>query len=256
LHRTQWIGINGAPTTQVLSMHAPFFKKRVGLGLHIVRDVITITNNWNISTNYSYRIPVGLGHLSFGINASLKYLEADWNQTEALEIDDQSIPSQMANRFFPDMGAGVYYNTDRFYIGLSVQNLINAKVDFDASDVIDVIPRDDRHFFFMGGYVFNLTDNVKLHPIFLMKLVKDAPFDIDLNASLIFFDKLWAGVTWRKDDSIDGILQYQFTKQLRAGVAYDFTISELQQVNSGSFELMLEYNFDFDNGSINNIRYF
>jgi len=256
LHRSQWVGLEGAPTTQSFSAHAPFFKERVGIGLNIIHDDITISNNWNIGMAYSYRMKMNTGTLSLGVQGTIKYIDVDWDETQALEIDDNAIPQFETQKYFPDMSAGVYYQTKKFYAGLSVQNLIKAKVNFDEGELIDVIRTDKRHIFAMGGYIFNLSDNVKLNPVFLVKYVRNAPLDIDLNASLIFYDKVWFGLSYRKDDSIDAILQYQASKQIKIGLAYDFTLSELQQVNRGTYEIMMQYCFHFNNNKIINIRFF
>ena len=256
LHRQQWMGLNGAPSTQTISLHAPIFNRKVGVGLSIIRDDITISENWDIITSYSYRIPAGNGTFSMGLQADLRFVKVNWDEVDALELNDQDIPTTNSQRFLPDIAAGLYYNTKRFYAGVAVQNLVNAKIDFNDDNLVDFLPLDDRHIYLMAGYVHNLSENVKLAPVALLKLVKNAPLDLDINASLIFYDRLWAGVSWRKDDSIDVILQYQVTQQMRIGVAYDFTISELQQVNSGSYEIMMQYDFNFDDSGFTNLRYF
>ena len=122
--------------------------------------------------------------------------------------------------------------------------------------MLDVVAKDERHFFVMAGYVFKLNKNIKMAPSLLVKYVNNAPLDFDINGSLIFFDRFWAGISYRLNDSVDGLLQYQLNNQLRLGLAYDYTLTELQRVNNGSFEIMLEYVFQFDKEQINNLRFF
>jgi len=256
LHRQQWVGLEGAPMTQTLSLHAPIFKKRVGVGLSILRDDITISENWKISTSYAYRMKLNTGTLSLGLQADLKFMKIKWSEVQALDINDNEIPDLNTQRFQPEVGTGIYYNTEKFYAGFAVQNLIGKQSKADVNTLLGNVPLNQRHFYVMGGYVFRISNNVDFSPIVLIKMVRNSPLDLDINGSFIFFDKLWAGVSWRKGDSIDVILQYQLNQQLRLGVAYDFTISELQQVNSGSYEVMLNYNFDFDDSGFTNLRYF
>lgn len=256
LHRQQWVGLEGAPITQTFSLHAPVFNKRVGLGLSILRDDITISENWDIITSYAYRIKLDEGTLSLGLQADLRFMKIKWDQVEALEINDNEIPNLNSQRFKPDIAAGIYYYTKRMYLGLAVQNLISPSKIGDLVSVLDYLPLDDRHVYLMGGYAFPISENVDLAPVVLMKFVKNTPFDLDINASFIFYDKLWAGISWRKDDSIDFVLQYQLNQQLKIGAAYDFTTSELQQVNSGSYELMFQYDFNFKNSGFTNLRFF
>ncbi len=256
LHRQQWVGLKGAPSTQTISLHAPVFNKRVGLGLSILRDDITISENWDIITSYAYRIKTGEGTLSLGIQADLRFMKIKWNEVDALEINDDEIPALNSQRFKPDFAAGIYYYTDRMYLGLAVQNMITANKLKDLTDVLDYLPLDDKHVYVMAGYAWPISENVDFAPVALLKFVKNTPFDIDINASFIFYEKLWAGLSWRKDDSIDVIIQYQLNQQLRLGIAYDYTISELQRVNSGSYELFFQYDFRYDDSGFTNLRFF
>jgi len=256
LHRQQWVGLKGAPSTQTVSLHAPVFKNRVGLGLSILRDDITISENWEIISSYAYRMKINEGTLSLGLQADIRFMKVKWNEVDALEINDSEIPLLNSQQLKPDISAGIYYNTKRFYAGLSVQNMISVDRQKNIDDILDYLPLDDRHVFLMAGYAFPISENVEFAPVVLAKFVKNTPFDMDVNASLIFYDRFWAGISWRKDDSIDLIFQYQLNQQIRMGIAYDFTISELQKVNSGSYELMMQYNFDFKDTGFTNLRFF
>jgi type IX secretion system PorP/SprF family membrane protein len=256
LHRQQWVGLKGAPSTQTISMHAPIFKKKVGVGLSIMRDDITISENWKISTSYAYRIRLETGTLSIGLQADLRFMKIKWNEVQALELNDNEIPDLNTQKFQPELASGIYYNTKRFYAGFAIQNMIQSRWKRDANTLLGYLPANQQHYYLMSGYVLPISKNVDFSPVVLMKLVKNAPMNLDINASFIFYDKLWTGVSWRKDDSIDVILQYQLNLQMRLGVAYDFTISELQQVNSGTYEVMLNYNFEYDNSGYRNLRYF
>ena len=256
LHRQQWVGLEGAPSTQTISLHAPIFNKKVGVGLSILRDDITISENWNIITSYAYRIPLKIGTLSIGLQADLKFMKIKWNEVEALQIDDAKIPALNAQRFQPNVGTGIYYKTDRLYLGLAIQNLMNTHKTKNGEEVLDYLPSDNRHFYLMGGYAFPIAENVNFAPVILLKFVENSPVGVDMNASFVFYEKFWAGVSWRKNDSIDAIFQYQLNQQIRIGVAYDFSISELQQVNSGSYEILMQYDFDYHDKGFQNLRFF
>ena len=256
MHRQQWVGLKGAPSTQTISLHSPIFKKKVGVGLSILRDDITISENWKISGSYAYRIALNQATLSLGLQTDLKFMKIKWNEVQANEINDTEIPELNTQKFKPEIAAGIYYNTEKFYVGLAIQNLISHRRKKEVSELLGYPPNDQRHFYLMAGYVFPISKNVEFSPVLLMKFVKNAPMNIDINGSFIFFDKLWTGVSWRKDDSVDVIVQYQLNKQMRLGVAYDFTISELQQVNSGSYEIMMQYDFGYEDSGFTNLRYF
>ena len=256
LHRQQWVGLKGAPSTQTISLHAPIFNKKVGVGLSIMRDDITISENWKLITSYAYRIPLEIGTLSIGIQADLRFMKIKWNEVEALDISDAEIPALNSQQFKPDIATGIYYKTDRLYLGLAVQNLINVSKVKNGEEVLDYLPLDDRHFYLMGGYAFPIAENVNFAPVVLLKFVENSPIGLDVNASFVFYDRFWAGVSWRKEDSIDAIFQYQLNRQIKIGVAYDFSISQLQQVNSGSYEILMQYDFDYDDKGFQNLRFF
>ncbi len=258
LYRSQWVGLDGAPNTQTVSAHMPIFKNRVGVGLSLVRDDITITRHHSVAMSYSYRMDLGDGQtLSIGIQGQLKYLRVKWQELEAFDIGDQGIPVDAdRNRFHPNVGMGAYYSNAKFYLGFAAQNLTRPRIDLEEQDLIDIIPKDQKHFFLMGGFVSSLSDQVQFLPSFLLKHVRNAPLDLDVNASFIFNKKFWFGISYRFGDSIDGILQYQITPQIRAGIAHDFTISELRQVNNGTYELMMQYCFDHNPRRLTNPRFF
>ncbi|MEL6636935.1 MAG: type IX secretion system membrane protein PorP/SprF [Bacteroidota bacterium] len=258
LYRSQWVGLEGAPNTQTVSAHMPFFKNRVGVGLSLVRDDITITKHHSVAMSYSYRMDLGFGQvLSIGLQGELKYLRVNWEELQAFDIGDQGLPTVTdRSRVHPNVGAGIYYSTPKFYLGFAAQNLTRPRIELEDQALIDIIPKDRKHFFLMGGMVTSLSDNVQLLPSFLFKYVGNSPLDLDLNASFIFYKKFWMGVSYRFGDSIDGILQYQISPSLRAGIAHDFTLSELRRVNNGTYELLLQYCFDHNPKRLTNPRYF
>lgn len=244
LYRKQWVGINGAPTTQVLNVHGVIRKKNIGLGLSVVHDEIGIFNNWTMNFIYDYHLRLGKGKLNIGGQVGIDYLRAQWDLSEPDQVGDYAIPGGSPSKVFPNFGVGAYYHTKNYYIGLSVPTLMKSSLEFDGAQQNsgqDVISNQDRHFFLMGGFVVPVSEKIKFKPAILLKYVQNAPFDMDINASFLFFNKLWLGATYRYQDSIDGVLQFQFNHCFKVGLGYDYTLTELQKYNSGSFEIMLEY---------------
>lgn len=156
----------------------------------------------------------------------------------------------------PSFGAGVYYYTDRFYLGLSAPQLVTNSLTEDIVE-IDGDARQDRHYFLTTGYMFELSHNVKLKPNILIKAVEGAPIQMDLNANVLFSDVLWLGVSWRSLSDIDALIELQLTDQLLLGYSYDFaSTTDLRRVNSGSHELMLNYRFRYSKNKVITPRYF
>ncbi|MCP4442658.1 MAG: type IX secretion system membrane protein PorP/SprF [Aureispira sp.] len=258
IYRKQWLGIKGSPQTATLNLHAPVFKNRIGLGLSVTNDQLGFSNSWNIETSYSYRIKFKNKHtLSMGLRGSASFYQVRWDKADPTQLMDGTIPGALATKILPNFGAGVYYDAPRFYVGFSIPHIFENRIDFTDNKNSSIEPRLGRHYFLMGGAIFDIARNVKLKPAAMLKFTPNSPFDMDINISFLFWERFWAGVTYRLGDSIDLILQYQFNSQFKLGIAYDFTLTKLQQYNAGSFEVMLEVNFVKNkNMHLRNPRYF
>ncbi len=265
LHRSQWVGLEGAPTSQSLNARFPMFKKRIGLGLSINHDKIGPTNSWNFSAIYAYKIPIGKGNLGIGLQGTLRSYSVAFTQTEAVVSGDATIPTMDLRKTLPNFGAGLYYQSETFYFGMSVPHFLNGDLSsFDFLLTNSDFSREELHAYAMAGMVFQLSETLRLKPALLIKHAKNSPLDLDINASLIFFDRFWVGATYRmgglqndSGESIDFLLQYQFTNAFKLGVAYDFTISKVRDYNSGTYELVLEYCLhDKNKGMLTNPRFF
>ncbi len=269
LYRNQWTGINGAPQTGVLNFDTPMFKKRVGLGVNLVYDKIGVEQRVKASLVYSYRIKLNKEYtLGIGVRGTLWNYRVDFDALQATEIGDGQIPMGSPNSFAPNFGAGLYLNHKKFYVGLSIPHLLKTNLELggDSAGVTDpeLFSEFERHFFLMGGAKFKLSEKVDLNPNLLVKYVANSPFDMDVNCNVIFLDKFWLGATYRLGgstqrgfgESIDAVVQYQFTNQFKVGFAYDYTLSELADYNNGSFEVMLHYCFNYRGKKLTNPRFF
>ena len=252
LYRNQWVGIEGAPTTQTFSLHSPVAKERMSLGMLLINDKIGITNQTGGYGVYSYRIPLGTSSiLGFGIQGGVTYYNALFSQ---VSDSDPTFAGTDVQEYHPNAGFGMYFQNSKSYIGFSVPQLIQNEFDRNNSDSDSQIL---RHYFISTGYVFDLSKDLKLKPNLLVKYVKGAPVEFDLNVNLLIHEVIWIGCSWRSFDSIDALLQIQLTEQLQMGYAYDFaTTTDLKRVNSGSHEFMLTYRLRKGNSKIVTPRYF
>ena len=250
LYRNQWIGIEGAPQTQALSANIPLMNQRVGVGINLNHHTIGITERWTLDGAYSYRIPMGRGYLGLGLQGSVRYLGNDYDDPRlesnvAISLDG-AVPVGLQNKYVPNFGVGAYYNTERFYIGISVPRLLLNNVDFN--DIVGEIGKEVHHGYFMAGLRMRMTDKVDFQPQILLKYANNAPFDADVNASLIFNDRFTAGLSYRvggstnrAGDSVDLLIGAQLNNQILLGLSYDLTMSELRDNTSGSIELLVRY---------------
>ncbi len=252
VYRNQWLGIEGAPTTLNFNVHTPFAGERAGIGLSVVADKIGAVNTTFANLSYNYRVPVGeTAKLSVGISGRLEHGRFDVSEIDAYDTDDVFIQSELDNTIQANFGAGVFLSGKNYYVGVSVptvlQNSLYSEVGFASAF---------RTYYAMGAVILNVSDNVKFKPSVLLSINQSAPFDMDLNASFLLMDAFWIGATWRLDDSVDALIQYQFTPNLRGGMAFDFTTSELSNYTAGGYEFMIEYIFSKETKQLKNIRYF
>lgn len=240
LGRTQWVGVDGAPDTQTLSYDTPLGYSGVGLGVNLTNDRIGPASEIFLDINVSYTIRTSTeGNLAFGLKLGGRHLNVDWSKGLIQDRDDKSLQGNI-NKFLPTIGAGLYYYTDQWYIGAAIPNFISTDHYDDATNGGDVA-KERLHLFLIGGYVFNLNENIKFKPAALVKAVNGAPLSIDVSANFLFNEKFTTGLAWRWDDSISALLGFQASKNLYIGFAYDLTSSNYSNYNSGTYELMLRY---------------
>jgi len=261
IYRKQWIGIDRAPQTATLNAQGATWKNRLGLGLSLTYDQIGFTDKVDIETNYAYIIRFkNENFLSLGLRGSFSYMQIRWDEAVPTEAFDNSIPGAVTSKFLPNFGAGAYYQAKHWYAGLSIPHLFENKLDFSLNGTgntsIDIEPRLKQHYYLMGGLSFDIAKKVQIQPNILFKYVGNAPLDLDLNLSFVFFQKVLAGVTYRLGDSFDVLIQWKVAPQLQIAFAYDITVTPLQQYNAGTIEVMVEYCFLKKTEKVNNPRFF
>ncbi|WP_256013647.1 PorP/SprF family type IX secretion system membrane protein [Desertivirga xinjiangensis] len=257
LYRSQWTGMDGAPETTTFTIDAPISNKRVGLGLQVFSDKLGITATNGAVATYAYRIRMDKASLSFGLQGSVSQYKADYTRAR-LEPSGPSYDNAFSsdvNTVLFNFGTGVYYNSDKFYLGLSSPQLL-ANALPGNKDYQSKLNKQHFHLFFMSGYVFNLDEDFKLKPSVLIKGVKGAPVEGDANLNLWIKNTFSIGASYRTNADIAGLFELQATPQIRIGYAYDHSITNLKSVNSGGHEIMLRYEFGLDKNKVLSPRYF
>lgn len=250
LARQQWMGLEGAPSTQLLSFNVPLSSTGIGLGAGISRHTIGITDRYTFDAAYTYRFNLGVGgRLGIGLSSSVRLLQIRFGQAESTQPREQdpSIPTGTQSKYLPNFGAGIYYSNQTFYLGMSIPRMLQNNIDL--ADEGTVISREIRHFYLMGGVLLRLTDNVQMQPQALLKYVSGAPFDADVNFAFIFNEKIYAGLSYRLGgskknnigESISGLFGIQLSDKFMFGLSYDATLSELRSYTSGTLEGVLRY---------------
>jgi type IX secretion system PorP/SprF family membrane protein len=248
LYRAQWVGLEGAPTSQTVNIHSPIRNSKLGYGISVVNDEI---GDGTVQETYfdgvlSYTIEVARdAKLSFGLKAGLNVLNLDFNRLRNFDAEPVNVDN-IENRISPNVGLGFYYHTNKFYAGLSAPNLLQTEhFDNSATDAnsIRFLSQERINFYLITGYVFDLNGNLKFKPALLTKVVGGAPLQVDLSANFMFADKFTFGAAYRLDAAVSAMAGFQISDQLMLGLAYDKETTELggTRFNDGSFEVFLRY---------------
>ncbi|WP_308419221.1 PorP/SprF family type IX secretion system membrane protein [Bizionia arctica] len=242
LYRSQWVGAVGSPSTGSFFAHSTI-TDRVEGGISIYHDEIgDVVKNTNLFADIAYVIPVSTkANLSLGVKAGVSFYSTDFSGFEYSDSAPDPTFSENINRTFPNIGVGAYYFSENYYLGLSAPNLLKSKYIKDSSGIASEAS-EEIHMFFTGGYVFNLNKNLKLKPAFMAIGVVGAPISFDLTANVLINEFVEFGIGYRFGDAISGLANFSVSKSVRIGYAYDYTISNLGDFNSGSHEIILLIN--------------
>lgn len=256
LHRNQWVGLDGAPVTNVFSINKPIFNNALGYGMSVVNDRIGVSDDNTVSADVSYSIALaGSYKLSFGIKASANWLSVDYSRLTIRDPNDVVLSQQneIDNQFSLNFGVGVYLHSNKNYIGISVPHFLETK---RYDDNISSTASDKMHFYFIAGSVFDLNPDWKFKPALLTKLVQGAPLQMDVSANFLFNDKFTFGAGYRWNAAVTGLVGFQVNEAWQIGYAYDAETTRLANYNSGSHEIFLLYELFSKFGKIVSPRFF
>lgn len=259
LYRAQWVGLEGAPVTQTLNIHTPLGYRGVGLGLSFVNDEIGPTSETYFDVDFSYTIQTSLeARLSFGLKASAHLLNVDFTKLnqDFGQGNDPILQNNIDNQLSPNIGAGVYYHTQRFYAGLSVPRFLETEHFQEGAN--PTTAKEQMNFYFITGYVWDLNPFLKFKPALLTKAVQGAPLQVDVSANFLFDEKFILGAAYRWDAAFSGMVGFRLSDEFLIGLAYDREITDLGSAsfNDGSFEIILRYDFIRTLSNLKSPRFF
>lgn len=254
IFRAQWVGINGAPVSQFVSLHSPISAKNMNAGLNLSNDKIGARNRTSFFGSYSYTLHFNNKlKLNLGLSAGADMMSVNYNKLKAYDPDETDYLTSFTQTTF-NVGSGVYLYSDRFYAGLSSPRLLETSLRDVSTTLTDSYVK--RHFFLAAGYVHPINTLMDIKSSFLLKMTPNAPVTMDLNVNAFYSKTYWLGVMYRFNESVGVNLAYQLKESLMIGYAYDFPINGLSSVkNGGSHEIMLTYDFN-KNRAFGSPRYF
>lgn len=259
LHRSQWVGFPGAPVTQTITLHSPFLYKNTGIGVSVINDKIGPTNTTSLYMDFSYKINFGSSsYLAFGLKGGMNIRTQGLSELDLTNTNDPAFLNDVSSKLLPNFGFGMYYYNDVFYAGLSIPKLLENDFSTNSTSGTTDLASEKRHYFLIAGYVFNLSDEIKLKPTGFLKVTNGAPLEGDLTASFIFQEKFWLGAMFRTGDALGVLAGINITDQLALGYSFDWSYTNTSmRYNGGSHEIMLRYDFIMKtNEKIRSPRYF
>jgi type IX secretion system PorP/SprF family membrane protein len=254
-YRDQWTGIPSAPRTMTLAADAPFLDSKLGLGFILMTDKIGVTKETHILTNYSYRISLAKGTLSFGLGAGIMTTNTAWSDLIVLDPGDENFLSNSKVFIVPDFSFGLYYSTQNYFGGLSVPRLLGYKFDLNKNKYGLSFNPGQYNYLLNAGYIFSLSQKVKLLPSTLVTISPGEKVLVDLNVYVGLNDRIWAGASYRNNRTLGALFQFAVNNQLKVAYTYDIDLGPLGRYSNGSHEIMLRYEFHYKVDAISPISF-
>ena len=253
IHREQWTGFDGRPRSTTFSIHSPLRYESVGLGLTAVNDMLGPINQTMVygDVSYTLRFKGTKSKLAFGVKGGINVINVKSSELLTTDENDPKLLQNVRNHINPNVGFGLYYHNPYFFAGVSSPKLLEQSYDgFNENNI------ERRHFFGIIGGVIPVSARWKMRPTAQVKMTEGAPMSIDVSLAAIFIEKVWIGAMYRWDAAAGAFVQFQLTPQFKVGFATDFGVKEIRNYNSGTFELLLSYDFRFKKDGIRSPRYF
>jgi len=255
LHRSQWVGLEGAPTTNSFSVNTSIADSKVGLGVSFVNDALGVMDENTLSVDFSYTLDLNNrgSKLSFGLKGSANLLNVAYSDLNKYNPNDPQILNDVSNEFTPNIGAGIYWHTEKSYVGFSVPSFLES-TRYDNN--IQSTMQQKMHYYLMGGHVFEINPTLKFKPAFLLKAVEGAPLQVDITGNFLIHDKFTIGGAYRWDAAWSALVGFQVTDGMFIGYSYDSDIKALRNYNNGSHEIFVRFELFNKYRRVNSPRFF
>jgi type IX secretion system PorP/SprF family membrane protein len=253
LHRSQWVGFDGAPTTSTFSINTPIPETNLGLGISAISDRIGPTEQNTFSGDISYTIRLNeKTNLSFGVKGTASFFSFDQYKVTPFQANDPKWRS-VSTRLSPNFGVGTFLHSDQYYLGVSIPNIMESNF-YNDNDI--AINSQRMNYYLIGGYVFDVSNSIKFKPAVVSKIVTGAPVQLELSGNAMFMNKFVLGAAYRWDAAVSGLAGFQVNDALFIGYSYDFDTTSLSRYNFGSHEVFIRYEFVYKKDKLVSPRFF
>lgn len=245
LHRSQWVGIDGGPTTQTLSVHSPLRNEKIGIGVSFINDKLGYENFAYLYADFSYTINLNYDtKLAFGLKGGFTHYNLDEELLTDPSVVEDLYFNDVSNRWSPNIGVGLFLHTNKWYFGLSAPRILNTDYNNGRNGTVDYVSLERVSYYLTGGYVFDISENTKFKPAAMIKATNGAPLSYDLTANFLFNEKFWLGGAYRFNESagaFGAIADFQVSDQIRIGYAYEHPISDIRPYSDGTHEVLIMF---------------
>ena len=252
ISRVQWLGVDGAPVTNSLSVHTSFSNAHMGLGLMLQNDQLGITNTNEVNAMYSYRLDFGATKLQFGLEGGFVNFNYNYSKLTLEYLNDPLLQPSQSRFTRPNVGSGIFYYGSNFFIGASAPRMIDIKVYDGLTNSVRYL----RHEYYTAGYVFMISEDFKLKPSVLVQVIEGAPTTYDINLNALLANTLWVGLSLRAETSASLNTQLEINDHMRFGYTFEYPFKPMNFGNYGTHELMLSIDFAPFRNQLTTRRYF
>lgn len=258
LMRRQWVGFEGAPATRAFTLHTPFTRSNVSLGLSLVHDELKPLSQSAFFADYAYALRLGDDlRLSLGIKGGISRVVTDWASLHAMPGSaDPAYPFASEGRWLPNVGLGFYLYHPRFFFGVSVPKLMENDLSSQQLNQAILSGHEVRHYFVAGGWAKTLNAVWSLKPSLMARVAQAAPWSVDANLNLLYRDRLWLGGMYRFGAAYGGMVKLLLSDRWSVGYAIEYSVNDLRRYAGGTHEVMLGYEPVFKHRKVSNPRFF
>ncbi len=257
VHRSQWVGFEGAPASQSFAIHTPSRNKKMGLGFQAMHEEIGPKSTVSAAGIYNYKLRMGRGRLGLGVRAGIYNYTFDWSEISYRESGGYALNDGRETYLVPSFDFGLFYSDKFNYAGLELSHLNAGKLGLEAPNVnLSSVSRQQRQIIGVAGRAMKINRDLVFKPSLLFRFAENQPFFLDLNASILMRDKLWLGVSYRRGYGAVAIVEYNLNRSFRIGYSYDIAVTSLSRQNYGSHEIFLGYDINLFRSRIVSPRYF
>jgi len=253
--RRRSLNTEGFPLMGTFSLHSPLKNDRIALGLMSHFQTYGVTSKASVFAQYAFHIKTNKGRWSLGIKAGADMVNNNYSGVSTVE-PDPAFTEGVSSYTLPNVGAGVYYNSDAFFAGLAVPEMFSYRENSSSNGYEVYHDYGNYYFLATAGGLLSFTEGLLFKPSVLARYSPENPLMLDINGNFIIADMLWLGGSWRLgEEVVVGILEIQLSQQLKMGYSYDFNLGEISTFVGGTHEVALRYEFG-KTVSASNPRYF